>query len=174
MRTIQLLILVCVAFLAGCAGTAPKATFIAPPAKDTRVRSGDTVKVAVVAGAGVEMLESERMHLGEVISQKLPQFQALNPATGTPAAYDLEVTVSRFEKGNAFARAMLAGLGQIHIDARVRLLNAADQSQVSAFEVKKTFAWGGMYGAVTGIEDVEPAFAEGVAAALTGQEEGKK
>lgn len=31
-----------------------------------------------------------------------------------------------------------------------------------------------MYGATTGIEDVEPAFAEGVAAALTGLEEAKK
>ena len=63
---------------------------------------------ASTAGTGVEMLESERLHLGEVISQKLGQFQAKNPATGTPTAYDLEVTVSRFEKGNAFARAMLA------------------------------------------------------------------
>ncbi|MBX9607603.1 MAG: DUF4410 domain-containing protein [Gammaproteobacteria bacterium] len=174
MRHMLSALLVSTALLTGCAGTAPKATFIAPPVKDTRVRNGDTVKVAVVAGAGVEMLESERLHLGEVISQKLGQFQAMNPATGTPVAYDLEVTVSRFEKGNAFARAMLAGLGQIHIDARVRLLSAADQSQVSAFDLKKTFAWGGMYGATTGIEDVEPAFAEGVASALTGLEEAKK
>lgn len=172
-RSIQLLMLVCVALLAGCAGTVPKATFIAPPAKDTRVRAGDTVKVSVPTSAGVEMLDSERTHLGEVIAQKLAQFQALNAATGAPAAYEVEVVVSRFDKGNVLARAVLAGLGQIRIDARVRLLMAANKSMVSAFVVKKTFAWGGMYGAMTGMEDIEPAFAEGVAAALTGQKEGK-
>ena len=31
------------------------------------------------------------------------------------------------------------------------------------YEVKKTFAWGGIYGASTKIEDVEAGFAEGVA-----------
>ncbi len=174
MRSIQLLMLVCVVFLVGCAGTVPKASFIAPPAKDTRVRSGDTVKVSVLTSAGVEMQASERTHLGEVIAEKLAQFQAQNAATGAPAAYEVEVVVSRFEKGNALARALLGGLGQIRIEARVRLLMAENKSMVSAFVVKKTFAWGGMYGAVTGMEDIEPAFAEGVAAALTGRAEGKK
>lgn len=167
-------VLLSVLLLAGCAGTAPKATFTAPPVKDTKVRTGDTVNVSVVSDNGVEMLDTERKHLGDVISQKVGQFKALNPAAGTPGAYDLEVTVSRFDKGNALARAMLAGLGQIHIDARVRLLETEGKAPISAFEVKKTFAWGGVYGAATGIEDVEPAFAEGIASALTGQAEAKK
>lgn len=174
MRAIQLLMLVCVALLAGCAGTVPKATFITPPAKDTRVRAGDSVKVSVLTSAGVEMLDGERLHLGEAIAQKLAEFQTLNAATGAPAAYEVEVVVSRFEKGNALARAVLAGLGQIRIEARVRLLMAENRSMVSAFVVKKTFAWGGMYGVMTGMEDIEPAFAEGVAAALTGHNEGKQ
>ena len=66
---------------------------------------------------------------------------------------------------------MLAGLGQIHIDASVRLVKTENKEKVSEFLVSKTFAWGGLYGGITRIEDIEPAFAEGIAAALTGQSE---
>jgi hypothetical protein len=38
------------------------------------------------------------------------------------------------------------------------------------FELKKTFAWGGAYGAGTSIEDIENSFADGVAASVTGQQ----
>jgi hypothetical protein len=66
---------------------------------------------------------------------------------------------------------MLAGLGQIHVDATIRLLELPDNKKVGEFTVNKTFAWGGLYGGATSIEDVEKGFADGVAAALTGQKE---
>ncbi len=77
--------------------------------------------------------------------------------------------ITRYDKGNAFARAMLAGLGQIHIDSTVTVSASGSGDTVSEFTVKKTFAWGGIYGGATRIEDVEPAFAESLAAGLTGQ-----
>ena len=65
---------------------------------------------------------------------------------------------------------MLIGLGQLHVDATVRLLELPAK-KVGEFTINKTFAWGGLYGGMTNMEDVERGFAEGVAAALTGQTE---
>ena len=66
--------------------------------------------------------------------------------------------------GNAFARFMLAGLGQIRIGADVLLIDPANGHAVGKFEVSKDFAFGGIYGAATRPEDVEDGFARSVAA----------
>ncbi len=62
--------------------------------------------------------------------------------------------MTRYDKGSAFARFMLAGLGQIHVDATVSLRDPARDVSLGEYEVNKTFAWGGIYGASTTIEDV--------------------
>lgn len=84
------------------------------------------------------------------------------------------VTITRYQKGNAFARAMMAGLGQVHLDGHVVLARTSDGTTLSDFTMSKTFAWGGIYGASTSMEDIEHTFAEGVAEALTGIKDGKK
>ncbi len=61
---------------------------------------------------------------------------------------EVELLLTRYDKGNAFARAMLAGLGQIHIDGKVKLLEMP--------------------------EDIEMTLVDGVASALTGQTEQSK
>ena len=68
---------------------------------------------------------------------------------------------------------MLAGLGQIHIDAGVKVVDAATNAVLSDFQIAKTFAWGGLYGASTSMADIERTFGDGVATALTGQSESK-
>ena len=156
--------------LGACASSPPSAKFNEPLTVEHRVRASDTVRVEVSAAKGVEMLPSERQRVLEQIQAKLAAKQTANPASD---ARDLKIDVqmTKYEKGNAFARAMLAGLGQIHVDARIRVLDAATDKLLTDFDIAKTFAWGGIYGAATGIEDVEGAFAEGIAAALTGQED---
>jgi hypothetical protein len=69
---------------------------------------------------------------------------------------------------------MLAGLGQIHIDANVKILTGSNKQKLADFTLTKTFAWGGIYGAATSMQDIEKTFATGVAASLTGQEETKE
>ncbi|GAA0711082.1 hypothetical protein GCM10009105_12760 [Dokdonella soli] len=81
------------------------------------------------------------------------------------------MSITRYEKGNAFARAMLAGLGQIHIDGDVQVYAMPEHNRTMAFSVQKTFAWGGIYGGTTTIEDIEQSFAESIANALTAQGE---
>jgi len=53
----------------------------------------------------------------------------------------------------------------------VVLGDQATQNTLGRYEVTKTFAWGGIYSAVTRIDDVEEGFASAVAALILGQEE---
>jgi len=73
-----------------------------------------------------------------------------------------QLTFTEYEKGSEIARFMLAGIGQIHIDSNVILKSATTGKTLAINEVTKTFAWGGIYGASTTIEDVEEGFAEAV------------
>ena len=72
------------------------------------------------------------------------------------------MTFTTYDKGNAVARLMLIGLGQIHIDANVALIDATSNAILANYFVHKTFAWGGAYGGTTSIEDVESGFAASV------------
>lgn len=73
------------------------------------------------------------------------------------------MTITRYEKGSAAARAMAAGLGQIHIDGKILLKDAETGRVCCEFMEDKTFAWGGIYGGTTRVEDVEVGFAEAIA-----------
>ena len=81
----------------------------------------------------------------------------------------MTIAFKRYDEGNAFARFMLAGLGQIHIDAEVTLEDGFRAAPLGRYEVTKTFAWGGPYEASTGIRDVEEGFADAVANVVLGR-----
>jgi len=168
MRATMTLICLWPLLLAGCAGSAPKANFVRPLAQDSVVDANDKVAVVVSASPGVVIQISEKDRLAGIVSQKITEKKAANAAGSDETAYRVEIDLTRYEKGNALAHAMLAGLGQIHLEGRVTLLHAESGEQLSVFHLQKSLAWGGVYGGVTGIEDLEPAFAEGIAAAVTG------
>ena len=167
-------VFVCVSMmsvLVGCATSAPKVKF-ADSGTHVLLRSGDTAAVTVTAAPGIVLADYEKSRIADAVKTRLSAGQQHNAGQGDPSQYDIEITVTRYEKGNAFARAMLAGLGQMHIDARVLVKRAGSSEAISDFVVQKTFAWGGVYGASTHMEDVEQGFSEGVVQALTGQGEG--
>jgi len=83
------------------------------------------------------------------------------------------VYIKRYDEGNAFARVMLAGLGQMHIDATVTLKDMETKEQLAKYDVNKTFAWGGIYGGVTRITDLEDGFGKAVAASMSGKKESR-
>jgi len=118
-------------------------------------------------------LERIRMRIVNAIRSKQPaRFQVMEATTSgdaTPGTLDVTVQLTRYDKGNAFARFMLAGLGQIHIDGTVTLRDRTKDAVLGNYEVTKTFAWGGVYGVSTTIEDVEEGFAEGVATVVMGE-----
>jgi hypothetical protein len=159
---------------AGCASSPPVAKFSQHSDTHAVIRSADTAAVTVDATSGVTMADYEKTRVIERIRMKLAAKQALNPALADPGQYQIDVTITRYEKGNAFARAMLAGLGQMHIDGNVKVYAMPAHDRVEEFAVQKTFAWGGIYGASTTMEDIEQSFAEGIANALTGQDDDKR
>lgn len=156
-------------FITGCATTVPKASYLQEIAPESHVTSIDETKVNIEVGTDVTMEASEKARLAATIEQKITSLKKLNNGNGEKKIYEVELLLTRYDKGNAFARMMLAGLGQIHIDGQVKLLELPDRKLAGEFSISKTFAWGGMYGGSTSIEDIEQTFADGVASALTGQ-----
>jgi hypothetical protein len=159
------------AILGACATTASKPVQNASIARPYLVDADDNPSVTVEAASTVTATSEEREHLRGLVADKLNILRVKNAANGDAKSCSVVVTITRFDKGNAFARAMLAGLGQIHLSADV-LVTDGDNTKLQAFSVDKTFAWGGIYGASTHIEDVEPALADGIASGLTGQVSG--
>ena len=177
-RTRRLLLSLAVAAVVanGCAGTGASVRPAVPGAPKTDLGQYDRLALEVTKTAGATVsdadLERLRARIADTLRRKqADRFREIVPiASGeaTRSTLAMTVQVTRYEKGSAFARAMLAGLGQIHIDARVVLKDAAKDAVLADYDVKKTFAWGGIYGATTRIEDVEVGFAEGVAALVLG------
>ena len=158
----------------GCASTVPKPQFTQQIAPESQIDANDEVKVRVETGKDVVMLKFQKNRIIEKILLKINERKITNNRDNPAKTYEIDLTITRYEKGNAFARAMLAGLGQIHIDGDVVVYEIPGKIQVGNFSLSKTFAWGGLYGGVTGIDEIEMTFADGVAATLTGQIEKEK
>lgn len=169
-KAVGLSVLIGAAMLgSGCASSVPEPQFSQRIAPESRIAAKDEAKVHVGTASGVTMLEGEKARLGEKIRARIALRKGQTDRAGEGRAYSVDVVVTQYEKGDAFARAMLAGLGQIHLDAEVKLLEMPAGKQVGAFSLSKTFAWGGAYGAAVSMEEIEDTFAEGVATVLSGQ-----
>jgi hypothetical protein len=83
-------------------------------------------------------------------------------ASSTTETINVECKIMNYDRGNAFARAMLAGLGSMNIKAEIIVENSKTGELLAEFTVSKTFAWGGVYGAGTNMSDIEEGFAKGV------------
>lgn len=164
----------CAFILGGCASSTPAPKYQKALAKADYVGNGDSSKVKVTADTGIEILESEKTKIAERIENFIKQKQGVNGSHTPSRTYSVELNITRYERGNAFARAMLAGLGQIHIDGTIKVIVEETKEVVGEFYLKKTFAWGGIYGASTSMEDIERTFASAVAGAVTGKRDEEK
>jgi hypothetical protein len=174
-RIAALPLAVLIGALAGCASSVPKATIAQPIAVNARIAAPDQETVRVDATDSVKILPSEIQRLTEKVTASINTRKLANSSDGADGrSYEVDLSLTRYEKGNAFARAMLAGLGQIHIDGKVTLFLLPDHTKVGEFQLAKTFAWGGIFGAATSMDDIENTFADGVAATVTGQSDEKK
>ena len=160
-----------IALTAGCASSPPKPEYSREIVADSHVSISDVAQVNVDALDGVDILQQEKERLAQKIQQQIDARKAQNVGVGAGRNYEVDLHLSRYDKGNAFARAMLVGLGQIHIDGKVSVFQMPQHTLVGEFDLKKTFAWGGIYGAATSIEDIETTLRDGVAAAVTGQKD---
>jgi Domain of unknown function (DUF4410) len=147
--------------LGGCATSVSAPVAVQPLALDasTPLHISD---VSTDATAGVEVGDAD---LG-LITQKVKAYiQAESPAVmvseGT-SGYVMKIHMTRFDRGNAFARSMMAGLGQIHIEGTVDLEETSGK-KLAEYKVSKDFSLGGIAGGTTTVEDVEDGFAKSVA-----------
>lgn len=163
-RLLPLLLLGVASLLAACAGDVNKPTAVQAmdPARRADLR---IVDITAAVRQGVVMTPSD---LARMVEQVRAEIGAKYPAAmqppvpgSTQARLHMEFTL--YDEGNAFARFMLAGLGQIHIEADVAMVDAASGQPLARWQVSKTFAFGGLYGGTTNIQDVEKGFARSVA-----------
>jgi hypothetical protein len=158
------------ALFAGCASTPPEPQISHKMVVNERVSQPDTVTVRIENDPGVDVKPDTQQRVQQKIQSRIDARKLTNPATQDPRNLEVLLHVTRYDKGNAFARAMLAGLGQIHIDGTITLYKLPEHTMVEEFALSKTFAWGGIYGAATTIETIEDTFADGVAQTVTGQQ----
>jgi hypothetical protein len=158
------------ALLAGCASSPPSVKMTHPMVKESRVAATDTTDVKIEAAEHITVNPYERDRVAQKIKGRIDERKLKNPAAAEARQIEVLIYVTRYDKGNAFARAMLAGLGQIHLDGKISVYQLPDRTLLEEFDMQKTFAWGGIYGAATSIEQIEDTFADGVAATVTGQE----
>jgi len=154
------------ALLSACAGSVSAPTAIAPLSPDQKANL-HVSDISADAESGVAMSDGD---FG-IICQKVRSYIATEKpgvlAEGTASPLKMNIHFTRFDRGNAFARAMLIGLGQIVIEATVSLQDAQGTT-VAQYKVSKDFAIGGVVGATTSVDDVEEGFAKSVAAVVVG------
>jgi hypothetical protein len=154
------------AMLAGCAGSVSVPTAIQPLSTDKKAAL-HLSDVSADAATGVLMSDGD---FGIVCQKVRSYIQVQSPGvlvdqSGVATALKMKIHFTRFDRGSAFARAMLIGLGQIVIEANVTLEDASGTT-VAQYKVSKDFALGGIAGATTSVDDVEDGFAKSVAAVV--------
>ncbi|NJD06663.1 MAG: hypothetical protein FIA97_09215 [Methylococcaceae bacterium] len=158
------------ATLTGCAGSAGSVTRLEPGSGRPDLSRYPNLAVEVsssVPQAGASDTARIRQHIVRVAENEHPGcFQNFTAAPDAPQTVVAQVNLRRYEEGSAFARFMLAGLGQMHIDADLGLQDGSTAERIARYDITKTFAWGGIYGAVNDLRDIEEGFAKAVASAL--------
>ncbi len=148
-------------FCAGCAGSvsAPVAVQAMSTEQKAALKIGD---ISADADGGLNLSQADF----DLIVQKVRTYiDAEKPGLvvdGAPGATHMKIHFTTFDRGNAFARGMLIGMGQIRIEATVSLADASGAT-VASYKVSKDFALGGVIGATTTVDDVEDGFAKSVA-----------
>ncbi len=162
-------------FLSGCASTGGSHELVSTPMSSSQASKFSDLQITVQPENNVYLSQEDtdritRLIVADIKTDNPSRFKSINSATPSPTTLQASVAIKRYEEGSAFARAMLAGLGQIHIDADVTLSDFSNKEKLAQYEVTKTFAWGGLYGGFTGIEDAEVGFCKAVADSILGKD----
>ncbi|HUN51315.1 MAG TPA: DUF4410 domain-containing protein [Candidatus Sulfotelmatobacter sp.] len=155
--------------LGACAGDIATPVPVTPLASAERAHL-QISDITAEAKPGVVMTSFELTRIVERVRAEIgAQFPTvLVDASTAPSGgtCKMQILFSQYDRGNSFARFMIAGAGQIHIDADVLLIDAQSGQLLAKYQVSKQFAFGGVYGASTKIEDVEEGSTRSVAEIL--------
>ena len=154
--------------LSACAESAakPDAVHAMAPTVSQGLRLAD---IKAEAKSGVAMTPAD---IDRIVAQIKADIAANDPnvfVDKTTSSNVMKIEFTQYDSGSAFARFMLMGLGQIKIDADVTIVDSTNNQVLGEYDVSKDFAFGGIYGGVTRIEDVEKGFAKSVAEIIAKQ-----
>jgi Domain of unknown function (DUF4410) len=169
--SVLVLLVACMASACADSVTAPTVVQAIAPEKKSDARVSD-VTAEAMPGVVMTQYDFDRItsRVKSEIARAVPGALAEIATTADPprdgSNIKVKLVFTRYDGGNSFARFMLAGLGQIHIDADVIFLDGDTGEAIARYQVSKDFSFGGLYGGVTKIEDVEIGFAKSVAEIL--------
>ncbi len=147
--------------LSSCATSTPNAIVVAP--LTAQICQGDAVSTTVTASDS-RMSEEECQMLGGQITQTVQSMA--QPPSGAPNSYELAVNITRYSRGNFFARTLLPGTGQIRLFGEVTVYQMPKRIPVGQFMINKSFFIGGLYGVSVSMNTIANTFAQAVAKAV--------
>jgi len=167
-------LIVFLVFTMGCAGAKGKITTMSQPIDQTSLLKYNSLAIEMNRQQDVPITSNDIERITILITNQITKsnpsrFKFINKDNNKNPILLAKLTFTRYDKGNAFARAMLIGLGQIHIDADLVFIDKETGKELESLKISKTFAMGGLYGATTDILSVEDGFAASVAAAILGE-----
>ena len=87
--------------------------------------------------------------------------------SANPSEYTLKVVIDKYDEGNAFARFMLIGLGQMHLNGTVELLVGEPPEVIKSGSFEKNYVVGGIAGGMATMhEDVVSKLGDAIVEAL--------
>ena len=155
-------VLCAASILTGCMAT--------QPVKWTKTAPMDLAKgCKVMVNASCEMPLTDLTFLQTDIQQKVRDVLSGNP--DLPDAYKVEVSITKYDKGNAFARFMLIGLGQMYLYGTVEVKQGEPPVVIRQGEFQKNYCVGGIAGGMANMQrDVLPKVGNAIADAIKSQQ----
>ena len=152
-------------FLSACATSSTKPAAVQTLTAD-QVATLKLKAVTTTAAPGLVMTQNDferiTMKVKNELSAAAPGILVDPASPDADKAGSLTLNFTQYDSGSAFARAMLIGLGQIHVEGDVTVLDPSGAAE-GRYKVSKQFALGGIAGMATSIQDVEDGFAKSVA-----------
>jgi hypothetical protein len=170
------LLALAIAVVSGCASSKGSMNVVSNYKDVGQITKYSELVVQVAAVENLALPDDARERIQNSIIKSVRQdgpdrFKVFNPPAPGSSALMAHVMIKRYDKGSKFARAMLAGLGKIHIDADICISDLSNKEELAKCEITKTFSLGGIAGAATSIDDVEEGFSKSVAAFILGKTE---
>lgn len=150
--------------LSGCAGKQVKPTVVESLSSEIALPVRFS-SVTIDAADGVWLDDDDRLMIRQKVKSKLDTL-VLTGADRSKPAYAMKIVFTKYESGSAAARLAFIGLGQIHMEATITVVDATGK-RCGEYKVGKGLVLGGIAGGLASTADVAEGFAKSVAAIFT-------
>ena len=138
MKHLNIIAVLLVSLLSGCAGTGGSHQLIGSPMDSSEASKFSDLLITVQPENNVSLSQSDTDRMTKLIAEDIKtdnpsRFKTINTASPNSTTLQATVAVKNYDEGNAFARFMLAGLGQIHIDADVTLSDSLSKAKLAQY-----------------------------------------